>query len=155
MGTLGGVHSAVYGVVRRLNEVTPEEYAVVVATFLVVSEPAMRCEKCLAQFNDPKNSEHFRRNKLGCFGGDGKVFLKWAGVEFMTCPGNLFSFSVMEWIGFWNVWRNKGILPFQGGFAEQPAKVVDLFRLFDRLEEYRKESEAKRKALEGAADVGQ
>lgn len=36
-----------------------------------------------------------------------------------------------EWLTAWSIWEGKGLLPFAGAWAEQPAHIIDILLAFD------------------------
>lgn len=79
------------------------------------------------------------RNRLGCTGFKDKAagfFLAVNNeVEFKVnaCLGNLWNSEVFFWMGIYRFFK-KGAMPFEGTVLDQPAKVIDLFNLFEAME---------------------
>lgn len=85
-----------------------------------------------------KNHEAFKRVK-GCVSTP-KTNYKVEGFELNTCLGN---FARNEFYSYMEMLRQyeKGIMPFPGAMAEQPAKVIDIFNMISQL---RNEKEAEK-----------
>lgn len=49
-------------------------------------------------------------------------------VSYASCIGNYFSFSAMGWVNFYNSFE-KGVMPFSGGYMDQPAKLIDVMNI--------------------------
>jgi len=60
------------------------------------------------------------------------------------CPGNLYDNSVHRILEMYHAW-NKGVLPFQGSFSDQPNKIIECFRVIDNYYGYKMEQENLRK----------
>ena len=67
----------------------------------------------------------------------------------ITSPLEEFSFKGFDYIfGLYSQYK-KGILPFPGPLTEQPARIIEIFNLFEQLEhEYQRKVEKDRKTNE-------
>lgn len=129
--------------------------AALVATATAEDNEIFKCGPCQAQFRDDDkgraNSDNYRRRKLGCWGStDEKPVFTVERVEFMSCPGNYWSQEAAAWRQMWLLFVNKGILPFDGALANQPAKVMEAFSVLQSLQES-KSKPAKAPARKGAS----
>lgn len=104
------------------------EYVYLLAALEVALEPKKySCNSCAASYKEI-NKEAKRRPK-GCYDYSTRVY-KIENIIYKSCIGNynnnidflLESFSFYE----------KGMLPFKGTLAEQPAKIIDIFNIIEQ-----------------------
>lgn len=89
------------------------------------------------------------------FVGQGQIRLK-----FRSCIGNYFSPSAMHWINLYNAFEG-GTMPFQGGYMDQPSKVIDVMNIIgnhkheEMLKAAKQQKQASRATSMRAARGGQ
>lgn len=52
------------------------------------------------------------------------------GMAFSTCPGNFFSFAAIHFVELYSRFKD-GLLPYGGTLAEQPSKLIEIFRTIE------------------------
>ena len=129
---------AIGELILAVSRVTDDEYASLVATFLAMTDEDFRCESCLVKFkkrpDGEKQGEYWRTSK-GCYGATVMTPSgKWEKhhVLFPSCPGNFRDTRMGLWIDLWRGF-NAGHLPFAGGLLDQPAKLMEAFKILDSL----------------------
>jgi hypothetical protein len=123
-----------------------------VSTFEANGNPELNCFKCKNKYKgrvDYQAMTDKNRKKKGCFQTEGpaiaKVHINPYGdaFEVQTCPGNFYDYYAQNIINLYMKYR-EGIMPYSGGLAEQPAKIVEAFRLLDNLVELQRLKEEKK-----------
>jgi hypothetical protein len=71
---------------------------------------------------------HKYRESKGCFAPRPMVVHKIGDLHFKSCIGNFFDYSVISLMDAHDK-LDKGILPFEGSYMDQPAKVMDIFKI--------------------------
>lgn len=94
-----------------------------------------------------------RRKMIGCYGAKRKKFFEYkiesygTTIEYYSCPGNFRKGEIGYVFALFEQFQ-KGLLPFEGPFSDQPAKVVEAFNLIVSLrEEQRAQKEEENKKL--------
>ena len=124
------------------------------ATFKIIHEERFQCSACLAQKTTEAGLAKIREAK-GCFDTNKKRY-QLEEYKISTCIGNLFSSSAFFWFRNFKTFQQNGALPFPGPLMDQPAKVIEIFQLFESMEaerhrEDQKQAEIKARAERGAA----
>lgn len=153
----------------ELSGLSLEEMVSLKATLVSFANPEQfDCGRCLGQFDDIRDvnqrNEMLQRARAAkaCEGRAAEprhYIADRAGrrIEFSTCIGN--------WVRpVWNYWQEaysayqRGILPFAGGLADQPAKAMDILTTIGAYEHQRMlervEEEKARNALPGKGRRG-
>lgn len=68
------------------------------------------------------------RKLLGCYNSYNEPIHETSDLRYTRCIGNFNSDSASSWIESSDFFE-KGIMPFQGGYMEQPAKVIEVMRI--------------------------
>ena len=130
--------------VLELSSISLYEIMTLKACFKIVTRKEFQCSQC----KDPKFPKEYldkRRRVKGCFGSNRPVF-QIDEFKFHTCIGNLWSNSFDIVMDMYNLYNKRGKLPFDGTILDQPAKILDIFKIMDSLRnEYEQEQEAKEK----------
>lgn len=72
----------------------------------------------------------------GCGGRPSKSIVRYAPFELRTCPCTFQNrASFCELWALFDPFERLGVLPFSGGLAEQPAKVVEAFSILRSLKQ--------------------
>jgi hypothetical protein len=123
------------------SQMSDIETVQMIATFFSLTEPAFNCAACLIRYK----KEH-RDSQKGCNAPTSRVVAKYHSFfEFKRCPGALKSQAMREIIQLHRLWES-GVLPYDGGVLDQPAKIVEAMGLVDSLKfEHQKDLEAKAK----------
>ncbi|MEE8599306.1 MAG: hypothetical protein V3S69_07370, partial [Dehalococcoidales bacterium] len=92
-----------------------------------------RCDNCLSRPMEEKKRQLYRQAK-GCWGideprhsikdGDDTIFPK-------TCPGNIVDYGVISMLPMWDSYKS-GVMPYPGSYSDQPAKLMEIFGVFDQ-----------------------
>lgn len=115
---------------------------------------AFQCSKCLDRFPGRPEMLEKVRIQQGCIDPKSYVVHKIDDeIFYYRCPGNFFSRSVTSIMELWNSFQN-GVLPFEGSLVDQPAKIMEIFGVLDRIKHDRMkkaqdEHDRKMKALNG------
>lgn len=113
----------------------------IISTFFSMADNNFNCASCLKRHTKEK-----RDTKKGCNSPLSTPVAKYNDyVTFYRCPGALRSGSMREVIDLHRQWE-QGILPFEGGLLDQPAKFIEAMKLVDALKfEHQKDLEEKAK----------
>ena len=136
---------------------TDYEYVMLYSTVEAMHEKNWNCYDCKKQFDHiPKpelRKEHLTKARQikGCFTFEHAKEYGLENIAYRTCIGNFFDKSVVELVEMFNKY-DQGVLPFEGPMADQPSKVIEVFKMIDSIrgkkaEEQRKKEEAKNKAM--------
>jgi len=104
------------------------------------------CSDCVSQFkgNGAEEKLEMRQAQMACkkdFGSTlHKVQINDDTFGYSKCVGNYFSHSALQWIEAHQLY-DKGILPFPGGFMDQPNKAVEAMRVVQgfKIEQLRRD----------------
>lgn len=131
-----------------LSGVTDSDLFEILTGFEILAEKKWNCEACIRT-----TDEATRRAVKGCVGG--KHFsIRHSGREVFTvdrCLGNYYTPNIGLLYRAYQQFE-KGVMPFEGPFLEQPARMIDMFGVFESLEAERQEAankNAERKANRG------
>lgn len=139
-----------------LNSLTHAEIVTIKASFYYLTNAAFQCDK-KAQDNSEKQRISFEdaRKKVAelnhCFTELPKEIVLDKVYKIRRCFCRFFDPSVMWLFKAWAAFDKAGVLPFPGSYTDQPAKIFEVFSVFDglkaeQMEEERKKMEAKNKA---------
>lgn len=126
------------------------------ATLQAVENPDFQCSVCLS---DPRGQDAVQSKRVGKACTEHRDSPLWVldGIKFHTCIGNFVSESVLSWLSSYHQWK-KGILPFPGGYFDQPAKAIDVFTAFEghfqRAEQARQKKEAAKQRMLQSKGLG-
>lgn len=73
-------------------------------------------------------------------------------LSYNTCIGNFFSTGAVMWVEAFRKF-DKGIMPYQGGYMEQPNKAIDIFRIIESDHLRRADKQRKKQALNQTAKL--
>lgn len=109
----------------RLNNLDNQEYVHVVSSLLCAYEKRF----------DYSNDKTRRRNEL--VNSKDKIaekpIFEVEDLAFYTCPSNFYSWDFGYWMELESQYKEHGNLPFEGLIKDQPAKVMQLFKLIRRF----------------------
>lgn len=91
------------------------------------------------------------RKLKGCWDISEKPRVEVDDIKYKTCPGNYYDGSVVSLIEMFSRFEN-GIMPFEGGYGDQPAKLINAFNLIDAIRRQKQteaDDKAKREAKKG------
>lgn len=104
------------------------------------------CSVCKKKYKDPERQKSHQK-RLGCDGSvDPNLKISNQGLPSFTlnkCLGNYFNYQAMFALNTFPKYE-KGIMPWEGGLYDQPAKFVELMGLIHTLK-IAKEEELNRK----------
>lgn len=143
------------GEIKAVSSLTKYEYIVILATVEASFVNAFNCNKCIASLKR-RNADllHAKQKAKGCFDLETKSFIignpfKEDPVTFKSCVGNFTALSVNYWSDLYFNFE-KGEMPFNGKLGEQPAKVIELFRVLEkRINANKEQQENKQKVKRG------
>ena len=118
-----------------LNQITNTDYVFIVSTIEGFTEKQFNCVECNKRYRKHPNKELMDeklRKKMACTEIKGKARFQIDQVKYYTCPGNFYSFSVASLMEGYHNYK-MGVLPYPGSFFEQPAKVIDIYKMIDAL----------------------
>lgn len=122
------------------SAISDYETAMLVITFFAYHESTFNCGDCLKRNKDKKK----RDEKKGCNYSLSAPVAKYHDIyQFKRCPGALKNSSYLELINLHGHWE-LGVLPFEGGLLDQPAKLVQAMRIISSLKlEHQKDVQEK------------
>ena len=116
------------------------EYVKIISTIEILGMKSFQCHHCL------NNSNEDIRKGYGCNEIKKKTILSikhyGQSIDFYTCPGNYFDFSINELI-FVKEQFDKGVMPYGGDLMNQPAKFIEAVKLIDLTQNRLKEENKK------------
>lgn len=119
-----------------------------VSTFWATHDQDFNCGLC-----KKKQSQSVRDSRKSCsIKRDSAVatYGKGTEIKYYTCPSNFYNPAIALLIDMGRHFR-EGILPFEGGLFDQPAKVIDCFNLLENLNvEHQKDVQEKAKKWQKA-----
>jgi len=146
---------ALYSAIWGLSSVTNNDWIEIRSTLQATENRDFFCDVCLSN----RATEQKLESKA-CKVERGAPLWVLDDVKYFRCIGNFVSDSVLNWLGAYNQF-GKGTMPFPGSYTEQPAKVIELFGLFDSyFQKSAKEAERKEQskramlAARGGGTVG-
>jgi len=104
------------------------EYVYLIAGLEVALEPKkFNCNQCAASYKEINKAA--KRKPKGCYDYSTRVY-KIENVLYKSCIGNYNNSMdfLLEAFSFYE----KGMLPFKGTLAEQPAKIIDIFNIIEQ-----------------------
>jgi hypothetical protein len=116
--------------IYEINWIQPKEYVSLVSTFWAIHDQQYNCQKC-----KKKQSQSVRDSRKACSTTKETpvvTYGKSEEIKYFTCPSNFYNPAYAILIDMLRHFR-QGVLPFEGGLFEQPAKVVDYFNLLENL----------------------
>lgn len=138
--------------IMSISSVTDADYTEIVSTFMVATNHNFNCTLCKQKYpRQPEKKEAMFKQKLCREIADRPRFSykpthSMAGnltIKYSTCPANLFNSGTLSLINMVGSF-NEGIMPYEGGLFEQPAKFVEVMELVHNLkEEYNSEQDKK------------
>lgn len=106
--------------IEAISNLTLLEQTHLRATLHIIDNDNFKCWKC---------PERAREAKRCVKPVDGPPFIELeSDLKFKKCPGNYFSQSALQWLEMFNAFE-KGTMPFNGSYSEQPNKIIDIFRV--------------------------
>jgi len=127
--------------IKSISTLTDKDYAEIVSTFMTLTTPKYRCSDCNRKYQcDPVKDKKLKEQNACNFYTEKPRHKYTAGHNNKGNPGlNYFNCVGNHYYGEWATLINynqdysKGIMPFTGGFFEQPAKFVEVMNLVDNL----------------------
>jgi hypothetical protein len=146
--------------VQKISSVTLDEWIILISTLYSIEEEKFDCSKCLkkyAQRTDyeamtaklrlSKSCESFQSQPVHQIEAEG------VRLSFTTCIGNFKRPSMLRWVEAHRQYQT-GILPFSGGFLDQPNKVIEIFNLISSEQNRRREAQVQKQRLMQASRLG-
>jgi len=145
---------------QEISTLSNLEYIELSSTLAALSNQKYNCRHCLTQYSNRSDSqmitEKVRRIKNCEVVGEQYIHQILQGntqMMFSTCPGNFFSQSAMSWVEMSHS-MEKGILPYPGGYMDQPNKAIEVLRIIQtermsQMEKKRKEMARKNRSRLG------
>ena len=141
--------------VDKLSSLSHKEHVELRSTLHALTNRDFICSQCQGKFVSRRDAEEMlakTKRIKGCETphkvavhrirqGDTKL-------NYSSCIGNFFSFSAMSWINFYNSFE-QGVLPFQGGYMDQPSKFIDVMNIVSnyKQEEMVRSAQAQKQAM--------
>lgn len=134
-----------------LSNLTDLEYIQLKATLHSLDNKQYKCSECLTQYSSrPDHKEMTERSRKikGCFDISDRVLLGLDNgeIKFKTCIGNFFCQNVLNYLQMYEGYT-RGILPFGGALADQPAKIFQVFNVIESYKHDKMKEEDKRVKL--------
>lgn len=126
-----------------MSGVTSYDYIVTVSTFFSMIQREFNCSTCKVKYRGYAERQTKHQSRKGCFEAMGKPVMEYlpkhtmkgqSKILYYKCPSLFYDRGVAELIEFHHQWE-KGIMPYNGGFMNQPAKFVELMDLVNNLKE--------------------
>lgn len=141
---------------ERISSLTALEWIELKATLKAIEDKKYNCSECLKQYQGRKDRVEMLekvRNSKGCktlqadyiHQIDDEIFFK-------GCIGNFFRIQMARYLEMARMY-DKGVLPFAGSLGEQPAKIIEIFRIIEQhrtrqmAREQERLAQAKRRAI--------
>jgi len=139
-------------VITVLNSLTLQDYIELKSTLFASYIPRFNCEHCLNHkyHGNPKKLE-IERRMLGCKDRV-PTPLTQENLTYHRCPGNFASNQSYAWLEYHEKFK-LGVMPFSGGYYEQPAKVFEIMRIVDSFKLQRDVEKAKQAELKQKVGV--
>ena len=109
-----------------------------------------QCHKCVSKYKGHPSAELMSkryREQKGCFGVGDRITQRMAekdwNMEYRTCIGNVYAPVAMTYYEMHTQYE-KGNLPFPGSLGDQPAKIMDIFRVINHYKADKMEKELKK-----------
>jgi len=110
-----------------------------------IHEPMFNCHKCKTEYDDRPDPEVLTERKRvikSCYKIADQDLYQKSVFNFRQCIGNYANQWAYSAIDLFMRYDKFGTLPFEGGVADQPYKVIQLFQIIESLRsEKAKESE--------------
>lgn len=144
------------GEIEKLSGLNVNEWAQVRTTLFALDNREYQCAQCLHKHRGRPDEEAMlaaSQESKACRTIRPTPFLNDAKREifFSTCPGNFFFPEVIHWIDAYRRFE-AGHLPFEGGYMDQPAKLIELFQVIGA--HFEEKRAAERKKLEQLRRMG-
>jgi hypothetical protein len=115
--------------ISSINNIQPIEYASLVATYHYIFDNEFNCNNCKKKY-----SLTVRNDKKGCAVKKPTNFIKYDDIlSFSKCPSNFYNSLYANFIDMFSLF-SQGVLPFEGGLLDQPAKIIDIFKMVENLQ---------------------
>lgn len=115
--------------IRSFSALTEYETAKLIATFFSMNQAEFNCAACIK-----RHAKKHRDEKKGCNVRSSKPVGAYHEIyTFYRCPGSMRDAGMVELIKQHRHWK-LGVLPFEGGLLQQPAKYIEAMHLIDALE---------------------
>lgn len=122
-----------------MSEVSNHEFVQLVSTFWFRADESFNCFSC-----KKKMSAGVRDRQKACFTPRDREIVNYNGsIKYFTCPSNHYNAGTSRLIDMFRHFQ-QGVLPFEGGLLDQPAKIIEVFRIVENLEIERQNDIAKR-----------
>lgn len=127
--------------ILEISEVGNDEYVYLLSTYWYRADQNFNCLNCKKIY-----SESVRDTRKACFTKRPREFVDYNGkVKYFVCPSNFFNPAYSQIIDMFRHFQ-RGVLPFNGGLLDQPAKIIEIFNLIENLDSERiKDLERKQK----------
>lgn len=127
--------------VKSVSLLSEYETISIISTFFSLVDPQFNCAACLK-----KHKENYRNERKGCNYPASQPVAKYHDIyTFYKCPGAIkseWAYRIIEMHRQYEL----GVLPFEGGLLQQPAKLIDAMRMVEALKlEHQKDVQEKAK----------
>lgn len=115
------------------------------------TEKMFNCYSCLHQYDHHPNKDRMladRQRLQACKEPRPNPKFQIEQVKYFKCPGNFYEPSMAYLMEGYEKYK-QGVMPYPGSFYDQPAKIIEIYKLIDALlvDKRRKaQDEANRKA---------
>ncbi len=121
----------------EISSLTLEDFVLIQANWLTLTDEQFQCEKyfdILSLRKDAETVTNYERKIRGCgvFLNEPKVEIEGIGYHSCLCHKD-YKHPNMDSLLFLHDNYKKGILPYKGSLTEQPAQIIEVFQLIDRL----------------------
>ena len=122
--------------VNEISEVSLLEQIKVTATIESIFNNRWHCHTCLTKHQYKDNYEEYtekERDFKRCRVVGDVALAKLEHFEFYTCVGNFTCDATSTLVDWFMKYQEHGLLPFSGGVADQPYKVIQYFQMIDSI----------------------
>jgi hypothetical protein len=106
------------------------------------------CKKTYDRYDGPKKDRALRNmfTKKSCSGETERNY-QLENVRFKKCPGN-YTDTQVRYLVDWFMMYEKGVMPFDGPMADQPAKIIEIFELIQSIRDEKVLQQEKEDAMD-------
>ena len=129
----------------HLHNLTSIDYVRIVSTVEGFFEKKFNCVECRKRYDrhpDPEKMWESWKARMSCYDIKEKPKFQLDQIRYYTCPGNFFSFSVASLMEGYHNYK-LGVMPYKGSFFEQPAKIIEVYKMIEAIIEEKKADQIK------------
>lgn len=136
--------------VNQISHVSLYEQMGLYATIEGVYNERWNCHKCLTRHERSESYEETTEKERvlkSCYKPREKAFMQLDDFHFHKCIGNFTSDAARNMIDLFMRYDKFGLLPFSGGVAEHPYKVIQYFQMIELIRSEKQDSKEKENSV--------